>query len=263
MLRRIANRLMLSPSRFAIDTFGKTRRAILFQNGELEVWIGRPRQTVTATPQLIVLKFPGMAGRAEWSSLSPLDQWDDLDAEVWSVNYPGFGGSSGRADVSLLAPIAERMWHAIRETFPFAKILVNGNSLGACLALFVAARFPVDGLLLRNPPPIRNLIREQRRYNWWNFGIGRLIAEYFPDELDPIANAAKSNSPALYVQSQLDTLVPCAFQDRIILAHRGLKQVFVVPNADHDTPLDDESESAYTRHLFWLKQQLFENVQAG
>ncbi|MEQ1905876.1 MAG: alpha/beta fold hydrolase [Pirellulaceae bacterium] len=259
MLRQIANRTMLSPSRFAIDTFGKTRRAIPFGGGELEVWVQPSKPNEAASPELVVLKFPGMAGRAEWSGLSPLDHWADISGEVWAVNYPGFGGSSGKADVRHLAPVAERMWHSIRAAHPSAKILINGNSLGACLALFVAARFPVDALILRNPPPIRNLIREQRRYNWWNFGIGRLVANYFPEELDPIANAARSNSPALYVQSQFDTLVPCEFQNRIISAHRGPKQVFVVPNADHDATMDDDVEAAYAQSLLWLKRMMFES----
>ena len=175
------------------------------------------------------------------------------------MNYPGFGGSSGKADVRHLAPVAEKMWHSIRATYPSARVLINGNSLGACLALFVAARFPVDALILRNPPPIRNLIREQRRYNWWNFGIGRLVANCFPEELDPIANAARSNAPALFVQSQLDTLVPCEFQNRIISAHLGPKQVFVVPNADHDTTMDEDAEAAYSQSVLWLKRMLFES----
>ena len=262
MLRWIANRIMLQPTRDLLDAGGKTRRLIAWNGGEIEVWTETKLVPNAREPHCAVLKFPGMAGRAEWSGPSPLNRWDDVSGEVWSVNYPGFGGSSGSADVRLLAPVAETMWRAIRNAHPSAKILVNGNSLGACLALFVAARFPVDALILRNPPPIRNLIREQRRYNWWNFGFGKRIVKYFPDELDPIANAAKTDSPALYVQSQLDTLVPCAFQDRIITAHRGPKRVFAVRNADHDTAMDDAADAAYTPHLIWLKRMIFDHADA-
>src|SRR5438105_2960793 len=95
---RLADRLILFPSTAPIHPSSALRRSIPFQNGELEVWTAasdRARQNNKM--DAYILRFYGNADRAElWATLEA-ETWNDRAVEIWAVNYPGFGGSSGPA----------------------------------------------------------------------------------------------------------------------------------------------------------------------
>ncbi|MEZ6093615.1 MAG: hypothetical protein R3C03_05190 [Pirellulaceae bacterium] len=163
------------PSVDPIDTDGKTRHVVSMPNnrGAFELWSQAHRNE--QPPAWIVLKFPGMAGRAERATISPLDDLD-LPGIVFAVNSPGYGTSPGVADVQLLPHVAEAAFDFVFDQYPTTPIIVSGNSLGTALALWVTANRKPNGVILRNPPPIHELIRERRKYNWWNLGMGRIMA---------------------------------------------------------------------------------------
>src|SRR5688572_30524354 len=95
----IADRLILRPSTHRVSALGKSRLALPHRKGDLEVWTQRVGATDLDDVDLFVLKFAGTAGRAERSTYHPLDTWSDLRGELWSVNPPGYGGSTGAASV--------------------------------------------------------------------------------------------------------------------------------------------------------------------
>jgi pimeloyl-ACP methyl ester carboxylesterase len=255
MLHWLANRLILKPSTQSIDTDRKRRRWIAMDGLRLEVW--QPEPLIDdAQAELVVLKFPGTAGRAERVTYFPLDIWPAQAGVIWSINYPGYGGSEGRADIRSLPGASEAFWNAARVAFPSARFVVSGNSLGSCMALYVTARYPVDALILRNPPPVHQLIRERARYNWWNFGIGKRIAAQFPDCLDALRYASRSRCPALLIQSEHDSLVPVTFQNRIRDAYAGPLKTFVIPDADHQTQVPDALRDEFRSDMQWLHDQV-------
>ncbi|MCH7727988.1 MAG: hypothetical protein IH991_16155, partial [Planctomycetes bacterium] len=173
VLKRLADKIILQPTNHFIPAGGKTRRMVGVGNDDVEVWVQRTQGGelhVSDRADLFVLKFPGTGGRAERASKHPADCWPSHAAEVWAVNPPGYGGSGGRASLRVLAPMAQAVFTALQETAAGRPIVVTGNSLGAVIALYVAANCPVDGLLLRNPPPLREVI--VGCHGWWNFGIG-------------------------------------------------------------------------------------------
>ncbi|MBX3417223.1 MAG: alpha/beta fold hydrolase [Pirellulaceae bacterium] len=252
----LANRTILKPSRTPIAAPDKLRREIPFGSRTLEVWTQAIRSESADSNHVIVLKFPGMSGRAEYSSLSPLDQWTDFSGEVWTINYPGYGASTGPADLRLIPATALAFFDEARRIFPDSKLVVAGTSLGTCPALLVAASRSVDGLILRNPSPIGHLIREHPRYNRWNFGAARFVADCFPEELDPIRNAARVTTPTLFIQSALDQLVPVEFQNRVIEAHRGPQRLFSFPGDHHELPEREQDRAEFHTGLMWLRDEL-------
>jgi pimeloyl-ACP methyl ester carboxylesterase len=189
-----------------------------------------------------------------------LDYWSHRSGAVWSINPPGYGQSTGPAWIERFPTAAQATWLHLKHLYPKAKIIVTGNSLGTAIALFIAARFQPDGLLLRNPPPIRQLICQRPRYNWWNLGAAKYIARQFPQELDSIENAKSCRCPALFVQSGQDSLVPIEFQNRIIHAYSGKQKTLVLGNANHDTPVLPEQETDYRDALTWLEQQALTRI---
>ncbi len=253
----LANRLILKPSRHPIAVPDKERRTIRCRAGELEFWVQRTENFDSGCSRVLLLKFPGMSGRAEYASLSPLDHWSDLAGEVWTLNYPGYGGSTGPADVAALAPAALALVEHANQTVGDMPTIIAGTSLGTCPALLAAARYPCDGLILRNPVPIRDLIQERAKYNWWNGGAARWVAKYFPDELDPIRNAGQVAAPILFIQSAHDRLVPVKFQERVISAHRGPQHVFRFPGQHHELPTEEQDQARYREAIEWLRRLVF------
>jgi pimeloyl-ACP methyl ester carboxylesterase len=259
MLSRFADRLILCPTREPLQTEGKLRRQVEFAGGALELWNPLGREHRPGEADLYILKFGGTASRAERATPHPAEAWEDLKSEVWAVNPPGYGGSPGRASLRLLAAAAEAAYLHVRERAGERPILVTGNSLGTAYALFVAAKHRVDGLILRNPPPLRQIIVGQ--YGWWNGFVGAmLIAAQTPRELDSIANAARSQSPGVILSSQRDRAVPVRYQRLILEAYAGQKQILELPGADHADPLTDDELLRYRELLGWLRGEMTRNA---
>ncbi len=250
MLSRIADRLILCPTTHPIDVTGKRRETLSCQHGPFEAWIQSTGPNAERA-DFFVLKFPGTGGRAERMSGHPADVWPDLAAEVWTVNPPGYGGSGGRASLRHATAVADAAYQRLASQANGKPIVVTGNSLGCLSALHLAANADVAGLLVRNPPPLRELIAE--RYGWWNFGLSKLIAAQVPEALCGIANASRARAPALFVISEKDRTVPPDFQQRILGVYQGEQRRIVLRDADHATPIDESQAQEYLEMLNWLR----------
>lgn len=254
LAQKIADRLILRPTKHPVAAPDKTRRMIPFGRGSIEIWTRSISATHRDNVDVFVLKFSGTAGRAERSTYHPMDYWADLRAELWSFNPPGYGGSTGMASVSTLAAAATTAYRELADIAQGRPIIVMGNSLGTVAALHLAANFPIAGLVLRNPPPVRQLIFG--RHGWWNLWIASwLIAQRVPRQLCSISNAARSHCPAVFLSSRRDTTVPPQFQDRIIEAYHGPRRVLQLKEAGHASSLNLEEQRDYARHLDWLRDQ--------
>ncbi|PYO27831.1 MAG: hypothetical protein DMD73_07830 [Gemmatimonadetes bacterium] len=72
---------------------------------------------------------------------------------VLVVDYPGYGGSGGRATEAGLYGAADAAYAALvaRPGVDQRRIYVYGRSLGSAAATWVAGRHPVAGLILESP----------------------------------------------------------------------------------------------------------------
>lgn len=251
----LADRLILCPTRQPIDADGKIPRRIPYRGGALEVWTQRVEARLAAVPDLYVLKFPGTAGRAERSTSHPADAWPDLSVELWTLNPPGYGGSAGTPSLRHMADVADTVLDSLCQHAAGRPILVTGNSLGCVSALYLAARRELGGLLLRNPPPLREVIVARYGRRWWGPGA-RLLARHIAPELDAIRNAAAAAVPALFVMSAEDRIVPPRCQQQIIDNYAGPKRVLRLAEADHHTPMSEMETAAYCEDLDWLRRQI-------
>ena len=119
--------------------------------------------------------------------------WNDRAVEIWGMNYPGFGGSTGPPRLARIGPAAVAAFDALRREAADAPIVAYGASIGATAALHVAASRPAEiaGLILHNPPPLREMIL--RQFGWWNLWLlAGPVALQIPRDLDSIANARAS-----------------------------------------------------------------------
>ena len=176
----LPDHLILFPTRASVDAAGAVRRTIPFENGELEIWTaqsGHAKQRGRA--DLFILRFYGNADRADRWPAVETGMWKDRAVEIWGMNYPGFGGSTGPARLARIGPAAIAAFDelqrqvtskiavespvpsgsssnpALRTAHTTAPIVLFGTSIGATAALHVAAQRPIAGLILHNPPPLR------------------------------------------------------------------------------------------------------------
>jgi len=220
LLSKLADRLVLQPSTDPIDTGDRERNVLDVLGREVEAWVVRsPAESVTAK-HVVAIKFPGAGGRAERGGPHPFEVGNDVAAEIWTINHAGYGGSSGAATLANFAATCDAAYQSIVPKFPNSTIVVVGNSLGCVSALYVASRFKVDGLFLRNPVPLQQMISWRPRYNRWNFGMAKYLARTIPDALDAVANAANCSAPAFFVQSEMDTWSNCGNGSRQSLVLR-------------------------------------------
>lgn len=256
LLSRIADRLILRPSTHPVDPQESERLMIPASGGDIEAWVTRIEPELASGDPLLVLKFPGAGGRAERGRVHPVEAWPDVAADVWTINHRGYGGSCGPASLQNFASTCEAIWKQAQRLHPERPIVVYGNSLGCLSALFLTARFPVAGAYLRNPPALAQMIASRTRYTWWSFGFSKWIAAQIPQELDAEANAAKSDCPALFIQSEQDRVIPTEFQQLVIGNYAGEVHKFVMRGVDHHHAPPEDQKDDYVEATRWLGRQV-------
>lgn len=242
----LANRTMLFPSTDPLPAYGAMERMIETPVGPVQVLVARSASAVGRTPERYVLYLMGNGGRAEYHATETAARWGDVPAEVWAVNYPGYGASPGPATLDKLAPMGAAVYDAMAEAAGDAQLYLDCDSMGCTIGLYLAAtkrsERPVAGIVLKNAPPLRQLV--MGRFGWWNLWVAALpVASAVPGELDSIANAARSWAPAVFIAAENDSLVTPEYQKRVRDAYAGPTRFVMLEGADHDTPLSDEEEA--------------------
>jgi pimeloyl-ACP methyl ester carboxylesterase len=260
----LPDHLILFPTRAPIDTHGAVRKTIAFENGELEIWTAQSRRArQQGRADVFILRFYGNADRADRWVAMEAEMWGDRAIEIWGMNYPGFGGSTGPARLARITPAALAAFDelqrqatsksaeesavpsgssgnpALRTAHATAPILSFGTSIGVTAALHVAASRPAEitGLILHNPPPLREVIL--RQFGWWNLWLlAGPVALQIPRELDCIANAKEIRAPAIFLLAEKDEIVAPRFHRLVVQAYAGEKRVIELPGAHHNDPIE-------------------------
>jgi pimeloyl-ACP methyl ester carboxylesterase len=226
---------VLFPTTAPVSSGKAVRRTVSFEKGDLEIWVSRStRAGASSRPDFYLLCFNGNASRAEDGV--QIDLFPNKSVEVWGVNYPGYGGSTGPARLAKVGPAALAAFDALAGIAGDRPIMLVGYSLGTTAALYVAAHRPVVGAILQDAPALRQMIIGE--HGWWNLWLlaGPLSLK-IPPSLDSVAKAKAAQVPALFLVDELDTAVPPKYQKLVIQAYAGKKQVISVPDGCHVAPL--------------------------
>ena len=251
-LAPLPDRLILFPTTNRLDAGRAERKTIRFQDGELEVWRARsPQALQRGEPKLFVLRFYGNADRADRWVAAEAGMWNERAVEVWGMNYPGFGGSTGPARLDKLGPAALTAFDELQKVAAGRPIIVFGASLGTTTALHIAAHRKIAGLILHNPPPLRQIIL--RQFGWWNLWLfAAPMAQKIPTDLDSISNARASRAPAVFLLAEKDEVVAPRFQKLVVDAYGGDKRVISLAGAGHNSPIEGNGLADFTKALDWL-----------
>src|SRR5437870_7976217 len=252
MFAHLPDQLILFPSTQPLDVHGATRRTLPLDRGELEIWTAQSRRAQQqGGADVFVLRFYGNADRADRWAAAEAEMWNDRAVEIWGMNYPGFGGSTGPARLARIGPAALAAFDELKNCAGDRPIVPYGASFGATAALHIAAHRPVAGLILHNPPPLRELIL--RQFGWWNLWLlAGPVALQIPRDLDSVANAKSVRAPAIFLLAERDQVVAPRFHRLVANAYAGEKRVIAVPGALHNDPIEGASLADLNDALSWL-----------
>ena len=151
---------------------------------------------------------------------------------VLVVDYPGYGGSAGRANEAGLYAAADAAYAALvaRPGIDPDRIYVYGRSLGSAAATWVAARHPVAGLILESPFTSAGAMARQLYALLPRF-IVRL-------SLDNLGRMRQIRCPVLVFHGDADRLVPTAMGREVAAAAAGPVELVLIHGAGHNDTYD-------------------------
>jgi pimeloyl-ACP methyl ester carboxylesterase len=252
MFASLPDQLILFPTTNRLDPRGAVRKIIPFESDELEVWTAKSRRAQQGgRADIFILRFYGNADRADRWVASEAEMWNDRAVEIWGMNYPGFGGSTGPARLSRIGPAALAAFDELKHYADDRPIVPFGASIGATAALHVAAQRPIAGLILHNPPPLREMIL--RQFGWWNLWLlAGPVALQIPRDLDSIENARAIRAPAIFLLAEKDEVVAPRFHRLVVDAYAGEKRVILLRGAYHNDPIEGGPLVDLNRAINWL-----------
>src|SRR5436190_7280117 len=148
------------------------------------------------------------------------------------LDYPGYGGSGGRATEAALYAAADAAYDALatRPDVDPQRIYVYGRSLGSAVATYTAAHHPVAGLILESP--FTNAAA-MAKYHY-----GLLPRFLLRLSLDNVANVRRVSCPILLFHGDADRLVPTAMGMAVAAAAAGPVEVVLIHGAGHNDTYD-------------------------
>ncbi|MDB4331536.1 alpha/beta hydrolase [bacterium] len=252
----ILDRIVLRPTRVPIEAQHLEKETLLLNGKRVECFVQRNFPS-SEKPELLVVKFPGTAGRAERSTGFPIHALPEKRVEVWTWNPPGYGGSEGRAKLNTIADTALELWKELTLKFKSRSPIfwLVGNSLGCLSALHIAAsnqsHEKVHGLILRNPPPLIPVVNAVASHYPFS-SLVRPIANSLCDAMNAMVTAPRCQSPALFFQSELDTLVELPLQDQIVNAYAGDHHKIIFDGIGHNDATTSAHQQSIAEGVAWL-----------
>ncbi|MDB5293564.1 MAG: hypothetical protein JWL69_4805 [Phycisphaerales bacterium] len=250
----VGDRLILGSNSENINPGGAHRQMVGANGHAVECWVARSpaaKQPGGRKPEAFLLVFIGKGDRADRWIGAVASAWDGRAVEVWGMNYPGSGGSDGPAQLSRVGPDALATYDAIKAIAGKRPIFIQAGSFGTTAALCVAARRPVAGLVLQNPPALRQLILGH--YGWWNLWLlAGPAALQIPPDLDSLANARRVSAPAVFIMAGNDEVIPPYYHDLVYAAYAGPKRRIDMPGARHSDALTREAAQEFANGRDWL-----------
>lgn len=131
------------------------------------------------------------------------DQLASLDLPLLVVDYPGYGRSSGQPSEESLKRAATAALQWMSQRYPGRAVVPCGWSLGAALAVHLAAVMPteIDGLVAISAWTSMHEVANAHFPQW-------LVSVGLRERYDSLGAARQIDSPALIIHGTLDRIIP-------------------------------------------------------
>ena len=193
----------------------------------LHAWWCRPAHAEGVTADMVLLWFHGNAGNLSHRADLML-RLAKSPAQVFIVDYRGYGRSEGRPSENGLYLDAEAAWRYLtneRKVAP-GRIVLLGDSLGAAVAVDLATRVEAAGLIVQSGFT----------------SVPDMAAAHFPfvpralirTKMDSLGKIQKVQGPKLFIHSPQDEVVPYELGRRLYEAAGEPKRFLDIPGASHN-----------------------------
>lgn len=180
------------------------------------------------SPRFTILVFNGNAGnRAHRGPLATA--LNQHGFQVLLLDYRGYGGNPGTPSESGLVEDsrAARAYVLGRSDVDASRLVYFGESLGAAVAVGLAAEYPPAALILRSP---FTSMADVGQYHYPFLPVRLLLRDRFPS----IDRIHLIRSPLLVIAGARDRIVPIQQSRRLYTAASDPKTIVIVPGADHN-----------------------------
>ena len=166
-----------------------------------------------------------------------LREFQPSEAALLVADYPGYGGSDGRASEAGMYAAADAAYAALaaRPEVDPRRIFVYGRSLGSAAATYTATRHPVAGLILESPfTNAADMARDAYRI------LPRFILRL---SLDNLGRIKQVRCPLLLFHGTDDQLVPVRMGMQVAAAAAGPVEVVLIQASGHNETYEAGGES--------------------
>lgn len=179
--------------------------------------------------KIILLWFHGNAGNIADRVENIALFHDRLGVNIFIFDYRGYGRSEGSVSEEGTYRDAEAALAYLRSRrdIDLAKIILFGRSLGAAVAVELAAKMPCAGLILESP---FTSVKEMANLAFPLFPVGFL----FKTKYDTLSKIKQIKVPVLVLHGDRDEIVPFSMGRRIFEAANEPKTFFTVKGAGHN-----------------------------
>lgn len=208
-----------------------------------DAWIDGPRghrlhgwYVEVKNPTAVILLCHGSGGNLSRED-GVLDRLTKIaGASVLLFDYEGYGKSEG--DVPDEQGFyddarAARDWLAHRAKVAPTSIVVLGRSLGAAVAVHLAARDGARGLIVQNG--FSSLVDVSAHHYWW-----APIHPFLRYRFENVEMIKSHQGPLLQSHAEKDRVVPLSMGQRLSDAAPGRKTFLILPGLDHGDPEPDD-----------------------
>jgi uncharacterized protein len=182
--------------------------------------------TVGAKPKGVVLYFHGNRRNISRYEKFALN-FTSNGYEVWMIDYPGYGKSTGPLTEQRLYDFAEQFYKLARMKFSKDSIIIYGKSLGSGIAAWLASRKGCKQLILETP----------------YYSITSLCSRYFP--LYPIERLIHYKIPSYEYLKQViapvsifhgtaDWVITYSNAQRLIPSLKKTDEFITIPGGSHN-----------------------------
>lgn len=196
-------------------------------------WIPATADFPAAKDGWVLLYLHGNADNMS-ENLNHSKRFHLMGFSVFIMDYRGYGISQGDFPTeSTVYEDAETAWNYLVKQRGISpkKIVIYGHSLGGAIAIELADRHPnaAGAIIECSFTSMRDMVDYQ--YPYFNvFPIDWILTHRF----DSIAKVKSLKMPVLFTHGTADDVVPIDMSQALFAATPEPKQLFIVPNADHN-----------------------------
>lgn len=223
--RYYEQRTLYAPDRLVDETpakIGLSFQSVVVESGggvKLSGWFvpGGLENAVEARPTLLF--FHGNAGNISYN-LDRLRVFHEAGLDVLIMDYRGYGKSDGVPSELGLAQDAMSMYFHLTEQRGVVpeRLILYGESLGAAVAINLATKVPVAGIIVE-APFTSNADRVTKK---WPLIPWEHILR---DNYDSMPKIGKINTPVLFVHSVDDEIIPFGNSQRLYATANDPKEL--------------------------------------